>query len=377
MNCDVAGICGGCPLILDAYSDQLARKRADLLETWRDNDLADALLPEPEMISIAPFGLRDRVDMTLHRVDGRMAMGLYDMDRKYIVDLERCPQMSQAVAPLFATMRSNLPDLPLGSLRLRISPAGEWGIWLDFPNIEIKRFIDDQTWLNWLLERFHVEMGQRRKTLYRDGARLRLGDPQLKPWFETYVGEDMKPQPLYCNVGGFSQVGFAANRVLVGKALDMIRQTGASRWLELGAGIGNFTLPLASVADHVVAVENDRRAVEGLERSMTEAGLEDKIRVAVVNMHRADPMAMRLLENCDAILADPPRSGLRGFVDVMLESEHKPRWFLYVSCFAMSFCADIARLHQDGWRIRSISGVDQFPQSRHCEWVALLERIPS
>ena len=51
----------------------------------------------------------------------------------------------------------------------------------------------------------------------------------------------------------------------------------------------------------------------------------------------------------------------------------RPARIAYVSCFAESFAADLARLARLGYRVSRLAGVDQFAQSPHCEWIALLE----
>lgn len=356
-------------------ADQLEQKLADLATAWTDAGMCAEDLREVKMHAVAPGGLRDRVDLTLHREPEGMCLGLYDLERKRIVDMETCPMMSDRLREWLHTFRAHIPDMRLGSVRLRIAPDGSRGIWLDFPNAEITRFLDERSWLKKMMSMAHVEMGQRRMVLRRkEDGRLDLGDPQPKAWFETYLGEGAKPQPLYCSVGGFTQVGFAANRALVELVRMGVSEAKAEHWLELGSGIGNFTLPLAAEGYRVTALENDARANDGLRRGAEEAGLSENITIEQANMHRKDTYFAQLLGEVDAVLADPPRSGLRAFVDVLEEMEpaSRPQHFLYVSCFAKSLTQDLARLFKLGYKAESIEGLDQFPQSHHCEWIVRL-----
>lgn len=377
VDCRWAGICAGCAQITLPYNQQLQDKLERMRGAWTEAGLDPAQIESVEIRSIAQAGLRDRADMTLFRQDGSQVMGLYDLDHEKIVDIQTCPQMSESLGRWFSLYREHLmPDLRLGSVRFRVSPSGDRGLWLDFPNIEIKRFLDEATTLQRYMDHAYVELGQKRKTVVEEDGRLKLRDGDLKPWFETYLGDEGKAVPLYCSVGSFTQPGFRANRELVGMVDAHVRSLPARSWLELGAGIGNFTLPLAARFDAVTAIENDPRALAGLSRAAEEAGLSDRIRVSQTNMHRASHRFLELLSEHDAVLADPPRSGLRGFLDSLreLEFEKRPHWFLYVSCFDQSFAQDAAVLQECGYAPRHVEGLDQFPQSKHCEWVALFEK---
>ena len=73
---------------------------------------------------------------------------------------------------------------------------------------------------------------------------------------------------------------------------------------------------------------------------------------------------------------DPPRSGM-GALPAALSSTPGPSWLLSVSCHADSFVDDLAALIAGGWSLRASAGIDQFPQSPHAEWLALLWRPPA
>lgn len=378
LDCNYAGTCGGCKWITQPYQQQLDRKRQHLSQLWQQYQLPDDALKQLEMVSVGEGGLRDRADMTLHReANDQTHLGLWDVDRSQILDLEQCPQMSEPLATWFTEFRSMLPQIQFGSVRLRVSPAGKRGIWLDFPNKVIAELLSERTWLEALSNHAFVEIGQKRKALQITPERFKLGKPDPQAWFETYLGDEEKAQPLYCTVGAFTQPGFRANRALIGKVRQHLqRLPNDQKWLELGSGIGNFTLPLAYAGHHVTALEMDPLACEALTRSADEAGLSDQIRISRGNMHRQDAYLEPLIKGQNGILADPPRSGLGAFVEHLaaMQSQDRPAAFIYVSCFADSLCADLAKLLEQGYQVQAIAGVDQFPQSPHCEWVLLLQQ---
>ncbi len=374
LDCQLAGVCAGCPWIQQPLADQHERKRERFRLLWQRAGLDQAVLGPLPITVVDAGALRDRVDLTLQLEPEGMCLGLYDLEHRRIVDMSRCPMMSPSLEAWLSLFRTQIPTMKLGSLRLRVAPDGRRGLWCDFPNLEIKHLLDEGHWLRTMMGWAHVEMGQKRKVLIEKDGGLALSDPQALPWFETYLGAEAIPQPLYCSVGGFTQPGFRTNRALVSRVGELARAASANHWLELGAGIGNFTLPLASHGCKVTAVENDPRAIEGLERSLAESGLSERVRIEQANMHRRDAGLAQLLADVDGILADPPRSGLRGFIDLIggLAAENRPPSFLYVSCFDESLIEDLARLGQLGYQVQSVEGLDQFPQSVHCEWLVAL-----
>lgn len=369
--CDLAGVCGGCPWIGTPYGDQLDAKRERLRALWREVELAPEAIGEPRIETVGEAGLRDRVDLAFRRDATGTVLGLWDLDGSRLVDQPECPQRSPRLDPWVRAFREDLPPLERASVRLRVAPDGTRGLWLDLANADAKRLLDEGDWLRRQQERAIVEMGQRRKRIVlRDGVPKLQRQPELHPWLQTWLGAEEQPAPLYGPVGGFTQPGLEANRALVRLVRDAIDRTGAGRWLEAGCGPGNLTLPLARDAERVVAVDTDPLALKGLLRTRDELGLAEHVETRKASMESA---AIReLLPGVEALLADPPRSGLRGLVDALAEvpPARRPRQLVYVSCFDRALARDAARLAELGYGLDAIAGLDQFPQSPHVEWVA-------
>lgn len=386
LHCDLAGRCSGCSWLDRPYPEQLEAKAAHLRTLWEAHGLDLAALAGLELRTVAPAGLRDRVDLVLHRdAAGAAVLGLYDRDRREILTLEACPQMSGPLRAWYDDFRADPPPVTRGSLRLRVAPDGTRGVWLDFANADVKALLDsslqdsleDGSWLRRLAARAVVEIGQRRKRLREKegpGSPLGLGPPEPRNWLPTFL--DGRPTPVYSAVGAFTQVGVSANRALVAALVELLPD-GGGNWVELGAGSGNFTLPLAAGGRNVTAVEIDELALEGLLRSAAEADLASRIAPLRASFHPTAPEVEAALRGADGILADPPRSGLGRLLERLsaIPVEERPRHFVYASCFAESFVADAAGLAGLGYRLQRLLGVDQFPQTPHAEFLARFERI--
>lgn len=356
LSCRHVKTCGGCPWGQKTLSDQHQLKLAAVSPHF-DN----------VRLSYTPTSrVRDRADLVWE--NGRL--GLYSQQSNEIISLEECLMMSEPLELFFRSFKLKPPEINKGSVRLRVSPRGEKGVWLDFANADVKKLFEERDYLRWLSEQSFVEIGQRRKALvWRDGA-PKLVDPILKPWFETYR-ENGEAIPLYSAVGSFSQAGFASNRALVDAVARAVNRSGLKSWVELFAGNGNLALALAARGMSVEAVELDELAVEGVKRSLIEQpDLEKRVSISRGDVY-LKPQSLPSWSG-KGLLVDPPRSGLRKLVDLLAGVE-KPQWLVYVSCFTESFLEDTARLQALGYKKVSLEGVDQFPHSPHNEWVALFQ----
>lgn len=357
--------------------EQHALKIESLREVWQRLKVRSPLPEKIQIRSVGTGSSRDRVDLMIdRRTNGTQRLGLFDRFKTGIVDLQGCPQLSGALEKWFQDFRQINFPIERGSVRLRVAPDGQRGVWLDFANLDIKNLLAERTTLESLLsQNVIVEIGQKRKRLVRqdDGLtdKLKLGDAVLYPWFETYI--DAQSIPLYTTIGNFTQPGFGTNRILIDEVMSCVG-SGGSKAAEFGAGIGNFTLPLASRFQSVDVYEVDALALTGLARTLSEQNMNG------VTLHTGNYQGDRAngldFSAVNLLFVDPPRSGLMKFLDPLAQAtlENRPEQILYVSCFAESFAADSERIFGMGYRLMTLSIVDQFPQSRHFETIAHFAR---
>lgn len=370
LECALAGTCSGCAWIRVPYATQAEQKIAALSNEWSRARVPTGP-PPVRFRSIASGGLRDRADLILtRRSDGFMSMGLFAMEDRSVVDMNDCPQFSPSLGELLGRVRTVNLEVERGSIRLRVSPSGDFGVWLDFANIDVKRLLDERKSLDRLRAFATIEIGQKRKLLMEREGRLKLTEPCLKPWFETYLGDEARPTSVWTTIGGFTQPGFVANRALIDEARSAWRDVPRGRAAEFGSGSGNFTLPLAADGFDIDAYELDPLACDGLRLGLKTADMATRVRIHQGDFQRGKQRPP--LEGLRMLFVDPPRSGLMGFLDPLVELPRaaRPEHIVYVSCFAESFCRDAARLFELGYTTSQLALVDQFPQSPHFEIVS-------
>src|SRR5207253_8482511 len=130
-------------------------------------------------------------------------------------------------------------------------------------------------------------------------------------------------------------------------------EVGAKHILEFGSGIGNLSFPALGTSRKLTACEIDRGSLAGFEKILEKlslvAGFEnirDRVQIQQGDFQNRNPQKFG---NYDTVLVNPPRSGLKEFLNPLLTETQKPRYFLYMSCFPESFAVDGKRLQEAGY----------------------------
>jgi len=311
----------------------------------------------------APSQLRDRFDFTI----SNESVGLYDKQGQTLVDLHQCPQQSPALAEAWQKVRPHLPSVKKGSVRVRVGPQQEIGVWLDLAHKDVQELFAKPDKLQSLLAIAHVEIGQRRKHLRWDSEqqRLRLADPQYKIWSDTQVNG--KSHPLLGLVGSFTQVGHRASRVLMQEYQRMLDSISPQHFLEFGSGNGNLTLPALAKTKSGVALESDQLATRGLKLTLQGTPEQERLRIGT------QLLASETLKSFDLLILNPPRSGIQGLAEVIRDCPQPelPRTVFYMSCYFSSLLQDAKLLQGKGYQLAQVALVDQFPQTHHFELLTL------
>lgn len=145
---------------------------------------------------------------------------------------------------------------------------------------------------------------------------------------------------------------------------------GAKRIVDLFAGCGTFTLPLAENAE-VHAVEGERDMVEAMDKGWRMAKGLKTVTHAARDLYRR-PLLPDEFKKFDAVVMDPPRSGAEAQTAELIRSGLQR--IAYVSCNPVTFARDVAKLVEGGFVLDWVQPVDQFRWSTHVELAAQLTR---
>lgn len=176
---------------------------------------------------------------------------------------------------------------------------------------------------------------------------------------------------LWAEPGVFTQANPAVNDLLVERVLTALPADGSSV-LELHAGVGNFSLPLALAGADVYTAEHMQRAVELAQRNAQQAG----VGLHAFYVEDVDALLpggpVPPLATFDAVLLNPPRVGALEVAKLLAAGG--PRRLAYVSCDPATLARDVHELVEGGYRIGAATAFDMFPQTPHVEVLLGLER---
>lgn len=143
--------------------------------------------------------------------------------------------------------------------------------------------------------------------------------------------------------------------------------------LESFCGVGVFGLMSAPAAKNVIGIENNKEAVKAARQTRDDLGY-DHVRFihGDADEELTDPLS-RMPAIGSSMIVDPPRDGLRKSILKKI-LKHPPEQLIYVSCNPDSLARNLALLCEDQYDIKTITGIDLFPQTKHLESVSVLYR---
>jgi 23S rRNA (uracil1939-C5)-methyltransferase len=166
----------------------------------------------------------------------------------------------------------------------------------------------------------------------------------------------------------------ALARSVVEACTTSLDQIEAARFVELYAGIGFFTIPLARRFAGGVALESDRSGLADLAFNLRAGGVSEAVEILAGRVEARGDLGARF-EQAGVLLVDPPRTGLDAKVRDAIAAQGPPR-LVYVSCDPATLARDLRTLRAAGYEIAALRAFDLFPQTPHVETIVRLERAP-
>jgi 23S rRNA (uracil1939-C5)-methyltransferase len=193
-------------------------------------------------------------------------------------------------------------------------------------------------------------------------------------WEDELIGMEQPPtQPFgpahVCPPpGAFLQATRDGEAALLAAVEETVGR--AKRVVDLFAGCGTFSLPLARNAE-VHAVEGERPMLAALDLGWRQAKGLKKVTTETRDLFRNPLLPVDLNpfgEEYDAAVIDPPRAGAEA-QSVQLVAAKTPS-IAYVSCNPVTFARDAKILVDGGYQLNWVQVVDQFRWSSHTELAA-------
>ena len=361
--------CGGCHYQHISAAEQLRLKKGILRETLtRLGGISwDGAIVEH---AAEPYGYRNRAQWAV-RAGMPRALGYFLPESSVILPIDECPVLS----PLLAQTFLKLQDMT----RLGTLPAGVE---------EIEAFADsrdEKIALNVAFDKF-PKPAQELTSTFRSAL----------PQIESLLLLDQKknrfelsgPGYLTQEAGGYqyrvSHLSFyQVNRFLIEDLLKtVVANAQGELALDLYAGVGFFTLPLAKAFSSVVSVDANLAATRDLHANAETAG------VAIVSHNEhAEEFLKKTKDHPEFVVLDPPRAGLGAQAAKGL-AELGAKEIVYLSCDPSTLARDLAVLTNSARKPKEIPAptnryeitemhlFDLFPQTFHIETLVRLRKAP-
>ena len=170
--------------------------------------------------------------------------------------------------------------------------------------------------------------------------------------------------------GAFLQATAEGEAALLAAIISAIGP--AKKIVDLFAGIGTFTLPLAISAE-VHAVESEGPMIAALDKGARTAEGLKRITTEVRDLFRR-PLEADEFKGVDAVVIDPPRAGAEAQTAALARA--RVPVIAFVSCNPVTFARDAKVLVAAGYILDWVQVVDQFRWSAHVELVARFTLAP-
>ena len=375
-----AGACGGCKMQHLHAGAQVAVKQRVL-----EDNLQHLAKLRPEQllrpIEGPTWGYRYRARLSVRWVakKGVVLVGFHERKSRYVADMQVCPVLPAKLSAMLMPLRTLIAGMDqrdrLPQIELAIGERVEGlVIALVLRHLAPVSPADADR-----LRQFGAEHGVQWWLQPKGPDTVHLldeGGPELAYSLPEF-GITMPFKPT-----DFTQVNHAINTVLVGRALRLLAPQRDERVIDWFCGLGNFTLPIATLAREVLGIEGSETLVQRSRDNALRNGLADRASFAARNLFELSADNLMAFGSAEKWLVDPPREGAFALAKALADLHAAPRdgWappqrIVYVSCNPATLARDAGLLvHQAGYRCVAAGAVNMFPHTAHVESMAVFER---
>lgn len=382
-TCKHFPICGGCELLDKSYEDQLSLKHQQLKELFSCWNIA---IP-PIIGSPQPYFYRHKLQLPFGgKQNGKrhnVILGCYETNSHKVIDQSECHIQDHDLSMIAWSIKKWAQDTGLSVYNEKLhqgffrhvllrkgAGTGEIliGIVTNGNRPEGSRFLSTR-----LLETIKKNCGDQKIVGIVQNVNTRktnvvLGNNEFIWWGRPYLKEKLGELKFKVGLSTFFQVNPYQTPNLYNQVLQNIPEK--SQVVDLYCGVGSISLWIARKASRVTGIEENISSVQAARTASSLNGLRN---VSFLAGDASEILGEIVLKKeTDIVIVDPPRKGLdsKG-IRMLLEANLKR--IVYVSCNPQSLCEDLRSL-DDSYRVKSLTGVDMFPQTSHVECVAVLDK---
>lgn len=365
MQCDYFGECGSCTLYDLNYEEQLQLKVEN--EKKRFLNIYDG---DFDIIKSKDGAFRDRAEFRIFHLDGKVSYAMNSFEKK-ILTIDRCSIVSGKIS---STMKSLIEVIQeneqlktkLFAIEFLSSSIEDMLVTM----IYHKRLEDD-----WIEEAKSLQDKLDIKIIGRSRKQKVVLDTDFIN--EEYNLEDRNFKIIY-KEGGFTQPNSSVNKQMMQWVLSNLDAKG--NLCELYCGGGNFTIPLSTKFDKVLATEISKTSIRSAlyncelnkieninfvrmsSEEFTEAlnGVREFRRLKGINLLEYGFLDK---EKFKTIFVDPPRAGMDPLTTDLVKKFDQ---IIYISCNPETLHRDLEEITKTH-KVKKFAFFDQFAYTKHIE----------
>lgn len=372
---------GIAPLGILKYDAQLRFKRHQIQELLEKAHL-DSIDVAPTMGMEHPYGYRNKAQVPVKLVRGRLETGFYKRGSHDLVPIENFLIQDPVIDQTIKVVRDQLRKFHIqpydektgrGCIRTVMVRRGYYSHQVmvvlisntkKIPHVEeiTREIVNQVPGIKSVVQNIN---SKRTNKLLGDVDHTLWGQPTIA---DQLLGINFEISPL-----SFYQVNPQQTERLYQTASDNAGLDGSQTVIDAYCGIGTISLAVAKHAKKVYGVEIVPAAIADAKKNAQNNGITNaEFVVGKAEEQMAKWQAAGLKP--DVLIVDPPRKGL-GEELIEATGKMQPEKVIYVSCNPATLVRDIQRFMDQGYHVtKPIQPVDQFPQTTHVESVTVLER---
>lgn len=343
--CPYFADCGGCDFLDLSDADYQKLKQETIAETY----------PNVDWIWVGPHSRR-KINL---QIGAKNQIGFFAKKSKDLVEIESCFVVEKQISDLILSLK-NLLKTQDQNLFTNISiTLFDNGLDLIFSAGKELNFLQTQKLLHF---------GQEKNL----NISYRIKD-HVAPIFITRKNQIFYPD-FKIDLG--SEIFIQATRAGLNSIIKIIRDfLGENKNIkniaDIYAGFGAYSFAIIDLVKSISAFEGDEKMVNLINKNAAANGIANKLKSEICDLF-ASPIHKRDLNKFDLAIINPPRNGASP--QALEISKSLLKNVIYVSCNLESFTRDSKILIDSGFKIKSLTALDQFYSTKHLELVAIFQK---
>ena len=326
-----------------------------------------------------PIGYRNKAQIPVRRIDGRLATGFYKKNSHELVEIEDYYIQDPAIDEAIKRVRDILQRFQVrgyneakneGQIRHIIIRRGHYSHEMMVVLVTRKeKFFKGKETASIIHEEL-PEVVSVVQNINEEKTNVILGDKEKVLYGRSYIEDQLLGKTYRISSKSFYQVNTEQTEKLYQTAIEFAALQKEDTVIDAYSGIGTIGLSLADKVKEVYGMELVPEAIEDAQFN----ALTNKIENAHYEVGKAETVMKKWQDKGikpSVIVVDPPRKGLDArFIASAIDMA--PAKLVYISCNPATFARDAKLFAESGYEVKKVQPVDLFPQTHHVELVALL-----